>query len=80
MENKYQGLSLDQLWDLLEVKEKKLQELNEEPINYYYPGDSMTYMSAMSQCWAIDGTRDEIKEIEDEVSRRCAAKTEKGEE
>ena len=77
--NEYEGHTLAELWDLLDVKEQKLQAQFEEPVNYYIPGDSMTYMSAMSQLWAIDGTRDEIKEIEAEMSRRCAAKT-KGEE
>jgi len=79
MENKYADLSLDQLWDLLEAKEEYLQQLEEEPINYYIPGDSMTYMSAMSQCWGIEMQRDEIREIEAEMSRRCSANNEKEE-
>ena len=69
--NEYSHLTLEELWDLQSAKEKELEEQLEAPVNYYKPGDSMTYLSAMSQCWGIEGTRDEIKEIEEEISRRC---------
>ena len=68
--NEYSHLTLEELWDLLDEKEKELQEQLEAPVNYYIPGDSMTYLSAMSQCWGIQGTRDEIREIEAEIDRR----------
>ena len=69
--NEYTHLTLSELWDLLEEKEKELEEQNAAPVNYYIPGDGMTYLSAMSQCWGIESTRDEIREIEAEISRRC---------
>ena len=69
--NEYSHLTLSELWDLQSAKEKELEEQLEAPVNYYIPGDSMTYLSAMSQCWGIESTRDEIKEIETEISRRC---------
>ena len=69
--NEYSNLTLSELWDLQSEKEKELQEQLDAPVNYYIPGDSMTYLSAMSQCWGIQGTRDEIKEIKEEISRRC---------
>jgi len=69
--NEYSHLTLSELWDLLEEKQKELEEQNAAPVNYYIPGDSMTYMSAMSQCWGIQATRDEIEAIEAEISRRC---------
>jgi len=72
--NEYQEFSLSELWDLLDAEEARYMELLDEPINYYIPGDSMTYMSAMSQCWAQDSCRDKIKAIESEMSRRCSAK------
>ena len=75
--NEYSHLTLSELWDLLDAKEQRLQAQFEEPVNYYIPGDSMTYLSAMSQCWGIETTRDEIKELEAEISRRC--RTSKGE-
>ena len=74
--NEYEEHTLSELRDLLDEKEKELQEQLDAPVNYYIPGDSMTYLSAMSQCWGIQGTRDEIKEIEAEISRRCRASKE----
>ncbi len=69
--NEYSHLTLEDLWDLHSAKEKELQAQLDAPVNYYIPGDSMTYMSAMSQCWGIESTRDEIERIEEEISRRC---------
>ena len=74
--NEYSHLTLEELWDLHSEKEKELQEQLDAPVNYYIPGDSMTYLSAMSQCWGIESTRDEIKEIEEEISRRCRSSKE----
>lgn len=69
--NEYSHLTLEELWDLHSEKEKELQAQLDAPVNYYIPGDSMTYLSAMSQCWGIERSRDEIREIEAEISRRC---------
>ena len=69
--NEYSHLTWEELWDLHDAKEKELQEQLDAPVNYYIPGDSMTYLSAMSQCWGIESTRDEIERIEEEISRRC---------
>ena len=74
--NEYSHLTLGELRDLLDEKEKELQAQLDAPVNYYIPGDSMTYLSAMSQCWGIESTRDEIKEIEEEISRRCRSSKE----
>jgi hypothetical protein len=68
--NEYEEHTLEELRDLLDEKEKELQEQLNAPVNYYIPGDSMTYLSAMSQCWGIESTRDEIREIEAEIDRR----------
>ena len=74
--NEYEEHTLEELRDLLDEKEKELQEQLDAPVNYYIPGDSMTYLSAMSQYWGTESTRDEIKEIEAEISRRCQASKE----
>ena len=69
--NEYSHLTLSELWDLQSEKEKELEEQNAAPVSYYSPGYSDTYLAAMSQCWGIQGTRDEIAAIEAEISRRC---------
>ena len=69
--NEYENLTLEELWDLLEEKQKELEEQNAAPVSYYKLGDSMTYLAAMSQLWGIEATRVEIKELEAEISRRC---------
>ena len=68
--NEYSHLTLEELWDLQSAKEKELEEQLDAPVNYYSPGDSMTYLSAMSQCWGIEATRSEIREIEAEIDKR----------
>ena len=68
--NEYENLTLGELWDLLDAKEAELQKQNEAPVNYYIPGDGMTYLSAMSQCWGIEANKAQIKEIEAEIERR----------
>ena len=68
--NEYEEHTLEELWDLLDEKEKELQEQLDAPVNYYIPGDSMTYLSAMSQCWGIEATRVEIRRLQDEIDKR----------
>lgn len=69
--NEYSHLTLEELRDLRDEKEKELQTQLDAPVNYYIPGDSMTYLSAMSQCWGIEATKEELEQIEAEISRRC---------
>ena len=68
--NEYSHLTLEELWDLPSAKEKELEEQLEAPVNYYIPGDSMTYLAAMSQCWGIEATRVEIRRLQDEIDKR----------
>ena len=68
--NEYEEHTLSELRDLLDEKEKELQEQLDAPVNYYIPGDSMTYLSAMSQCWGIEATRVEIRRLRDEIDKR----------
>ena len=69
--DEYEEHTLEELWELLEKEQERLEELLAEPVNYYIPGDSMTYMSAMSQYYAFDRCRDTINALEEEISRRC---------
>ncbi len=68
--NEYANLTLEELWDLQSAKEKELEEQLAAPVNYYIPGDSMTYLSAMSQQWGIEATRVEIRRLQDEIDKR----------
>ena len=68
--NEYSHLTLSELWDLQSAKEKELEEQLAAPVNYYIPGDSMTYLSAMSQFWGIEATRVEIRRLQDEIDKR----------
>ena len=62
--------TLEELRDLLEKKEERLEQLQNEPVNYYIPGDSMTYLSAMSQVWGIQSCREDISIIKSEIKKR----------
>ena len=68
--NEYEDYTVSELWDLYFKEEERLKSLYEEPINYYIPGDSMTYLSAMSQVWAIDGCKEDMEKIQQEIDRR----------
>ena len=68
--NEYEDYTISELRDLYFEEEERLKKLNKEPINYYIPGDGMTYLSAMSQMWAIDGCRESMKKIQQEIDRR----------
>ena len=71
--NEYEEHTLEELRSLLEKEQERLEELLAEPQLYYIPGDSMTYMSAMSQYYAFDRCRDTINALEEEINRRCRA-------
>ncbi len=71
--NRWKDFTTDELYDLLDAEEERLLAQYEEPINYYSQGDSMTYLSAMSQHWGIEANKDQIKQIETEISRRSSA-------
>tara|TARA_B100000035_G_C20830989_1_gene478693 strand:+ start:33 stop:278 length:246 start_codon:yes stop_codon:yes gene_type:complete len=68
--NEYADHTVSELWDLYFEEEERLKKLNNEPINYYILGDSMTYLSAMSQVWAIDGCRENMEKIRQEIDRK----------
>ena len=73
--SKYADYTISELWDLYFEEEERLKSLYEEPVNYYIPGDSMTYMSAMSQVWAIEGCKKDMEKIQQEIDRRKGVET-----
>jgi len=60
----------EELRELLEKKKQRLEELENQPTNLYIWGDNMSYMSAMSQMHALDGAKEDIQIIRDEINRR----------
>jgi len=73
--NEYEEYTVSELWDLYFKEEERLKSLYEEPVNYYIPGDSMTYMSAMSQVWAIKGCKEDMEKIQQEIDRKNKEKS-----
>lgn len=73
--NEYADYTISELWDLYFEEEERLKSLYEEPVNYYIPGDSMTYLSAMSQVWAIEGCKKDMEKIQQEIDRRKGVET-----
>ena len=68
--NEYEDYTVSELWDLYFAAEERLEKLNEEPINYYSVGYSDTYLSAMSQMWAIDSCKEDMRKISAEIDRK----------
>jgi len=68
--NEWAEHTVPELWDQLFIAEENLQKLREEPVNYYIPGDSFTYNSAMSQVYAQEAAREDIQNIRREIDRR----------
>ena len=70
--NEWAEHTVSELWDELFKAEKRLEQLEDEPVNYYSAGYSDTYLAAMSQVWGIQSCRDKIKNIRAEIDRRNA--------
>lgn len=73
MSLKYVDMSqytLEELYALLEKREQRLEQLQDEPPNLYTWGDNMSYMSAMSQMYALDGCKEDIQIIKSEIQKR----------
>lgn len=68
--NKYEDYTISELRDLCFKEEERLKSLYDEPVNYYILGDGMTYLSAMSQVWAIEACKENIEKIKQEIDRR----------
>ena len=67
--NQWSKHTVSELWDALFEAEQRLDNLQDEPINYYSAGYSDTYLSAMSQVWGIQGCKDDIVAIKAAISR-----------
>ena len=70
--NEWAEHTVSELWDELFNAEERLEQLEDEPVNYYSAGYSDTYLAAMSQVWGIQSCRDKIKNIRAEIDRRNA--------
>lgn len=70
--NEWAEHTVSELWDELFNAEERLEQLEDEPVNYYSAGYSDTYLAAMSQVWGIQSCRDKIKNIRVEIGRRRA--------
>lgn len=62
--------TIEELRELLEKREQRLEQLQDEPPNLYTWGDNMSYMSAMSQMYALDGCKEDIQIIKSEIQKR----------
>ena len=69
-EDNLKKLSWDDLHNLLEEKEKELEEALKEPIEYYSPGYSDTYHSAAFQMNRHDGIREDIDLIWNTINNK----------
>jgi len=69
-EENLKTLSWDELHNLLEEKEKELEEALKEPIEYYSPGYSDTYLAAVFQMNRHDGIREDIDLIRNAINNK----------
>ena len=68
--NEWADYTLQELRDLRDKLDDRLDMLNAEPVNYYSAGYSDTYLSAMSQVWGISACREERDAVVAEIDRR----------
>lgn len=68
--NKYADYTISELYDLYFEEEERLKSLYKEPVNYYSPGYSDTYLASMSQVWAIKSCEEDMEKIQQEIDRR----------
>ena len=68
--NEWADYTLQELRDLRDNLDDRLDILNAEPPSYYSVGYSDTYLSAMSQVWGIQVCREERDAVVAEIDRR----------
>lgn len=66
----FENYTLDELYDFLFSEEERYYQLLDEPVMYYESGNLFTYMSAMSQVYAQEACKNQIKDIRDEIKKR----------
>lgn len=68
--NEWADYTIQELYEAREKLEERLEVLEAAPINYYSAGYYDTYLAAMSQMWGIQGCRDDIAAISEEIAKR----------
>ena len=68
--NEWEEYTDQELQEVLESSERRLQNLYSQPSNSYTVGHSDTYSSAMSQVWGVQSCKDTIREIKAEIEKR----------
>ena len=68
--NEWADYTIQELRDLRDKLDDRLDRLNAEPVNYYSAGYGDTYLAAMSQVWGISVCREERDKVVAEIDRR----------
>ncbi len=68
--NEWADYTIQELRDLRDKLDDRLDRLNAEPVNYYSAGYGDTYLAAMSQVWGINVCREERDKVVAEIDRR----------
>jgi hypothetical protein len=71
--NEWADHTIQELRDLRDKLDDRLDRLNAEPVNYYSAGYGDTYLAAMSQVWGINVCREERDKVVAEIDRRQEA-------
>ena len=71
--NEWADHTIQELRDLRDKLDDRLDRLNAEPVNYYSAGYGDTYLAAMSQVWGINVCREERDAVVTEIDRRQQA-------
>ena len=71
--NEWADYTIQELRDLRDKLDDRLDSLNAEPVNYYSAGYGDTYLAAMSQVWGISVCREERDAVVAEIDRRQEA-------
>ena len=68
--NEWADYTMQELRDLRDRLNDRLDMLNAQPVNYYSVGYGDTYLAAMSQTWGIQSCREERDAVVAEIGRR----------
>lgn len=72
-DNEWADYTMQELRDLRDKLDDRLDSLNAQPVNYYSAGYNDTYLAAMSQSWGISVCREERDAVVAEIDRRQEA-------
>lgn len=72
-DNEWADYTMQELRDLRDKLDDRLDSLNAQPVNYYSAGYTDTYLAAMSQSWGISICEEERDAVVAEIDRRQEA-------